>query len=72
MVTRRAGRPRKTTDEVIAEVVRSREAGLTWAQVGCRVGIAPETTRKAYRAAKRAREGGVISHSPPFEPSREA
>jgi hypothetical protein len=49
------GRPRKATPEKVGEIERLRAEGLTWPQIGSRLGLNSETCRRALWAVKKAR-----------------
>jgi hypothetical protein len=52
---RSPGRPRKVTPAGIEEAVRLRSEGLSWEGVGRRLGLKPETCRRAVWAARKGR-----------------
>jgi hypothetical protein len=59
---RTSGRPRKVTLERIEEAVRLRSEGLTWEGVGQRLGLKPETCRRAVWAVRKVR--GAVGNPP--------
>ena len=59
---RTPGRPRKVTPERIEEAVQLRSEGLTWEGVGQRLGLKPETCRRAVWAVRKAR--GAVGNPP--------
>lgn len=52
---RGAGRPRKATAGKMAEIERLRADRLSWPEIGRRVGLNPETCRRAIWAVRKAR-----------------
>jgi hypothetical protein len=59
------GRPRRLTADKVRQIVRLREEGLTWAQVGQATGLASETARRALWALKNARKAVAYSAEGP-------
>lgn len=52
---RPAGRPRKVTSEAVGLIERLRGEGLSWEAVGYRLGVKPETCRRAYWLVRKGR-----------------
>jgi hypothetical protein len=51
---RRRGRPRKVSSEALDDVARLRAEGVVWRIIGLRLGLNPETCRRALWAVKKA------------------
>jgi hypothetical protein len=58
----RRGRPRIVTPEKFEQIARLRGSGAKWEEVGRKVGLKPETCRRALWAVKKAR--GSVGNSP--------
>jgi hypothetical protein len=59
---RRAGRPKKVTPAILAEVESLRARGVSWAEVAVSVALKPETCRRALWAVRKSR--GAVGNSP--------
>jgi hypothetical protein len=64
----RVGRPKLVTLEKIQTIATLRSTGLTWPTIGQRLGLKPETCRRAYWIVRKAR--GAVGF-PPAGPAGE-
>jgi hypothetical protein len=66
------GRPKKATPAKIAEIGELRRLGVPWVQVGLRLGLNPETCRRALWAVRKARRAVENPPARASDGSREA
>ncbi len=62
------GRPKLRTEEIGRRILELKAKGLTWADVGRQVGLAPETCRKAYRDLRRGAQNPPQATPEEFPP----
>jgi hypothetical protein len=64
------GRPRRATTEKVEEAARLHSESLPWKQIGLRLGLNPETCRRALWVVRKSRKAVGNSPAPVNNPPR--